>query len=153
MARLSICEGYTGCWICLNKPDYALIISHYEWICLNNAEYDWICWYMPEKTRVLNMPELFWMCLMQYIAEGHCTNYWAVTQTETYSGHCQTFKMERSAKKIMPVQPKNFQGREGCGTGYIDKHFVRNTRKRNPAWKHFGLFSPWLLKLHFEWKI
>ena len=27
MARLWICEGYTGCWICLNKPDYALLTS------------------------------------------------------------------------------------------------------------------------------
>ena len=27
MARLWICEGCTGCWICLNKPEYALIMS------------------------------------------------------------------------------------------------------------------------------
>ena len=26
MARLRICEGYTGCWICLNEAEYALII-------------------------------------------------------------------------------------------------------------------------------
>ena len=59
--RLWIFEGYTGCWICLNKPEYALIITQYAWICLNNAEYD--IW----KNRVLNMPE-FWKSLMQYLA-------------------------------------------------------------------------------------
>ena len=29
-----------GCWICLNKPEYALKMSQYEWICLDNTEYD-----------------------------------------------------------------------------------------------------------------
>ena len=37
----------------------------------------------------------FWMCLMQHIASGNCTNYWAVIETNAYSEHCQTFKMER----------------------------------------------------------
>ena len=32
-----ICEGYTGCWICINKPGYAVIMSQYVWICLNKA--------------------------------------------------------------------------------------------------------------------
>ena len=31
MARLLISEGYKGCWICLNKSEYALIMSQYEW--------------------------------------------------------------------------------------------------------------------------
>ena len=31
MARMWICERYTGCWICLNKPEYALIMSQYAW--------------------------------------------------------------------------------------------------------------------------
>ena len=31
MERLQICQGYTGCWICLN-----------------NAEYAWICLHIPE---------------------------------------------------------------------------------------------------------
>ena len=51
MARLSICKCYTGCWICLNKPEYALIMSQYAWIYLNNAEYDWICQHIPEKKK------------------------------------------------------------------------------------------------------
>ena len=50
IGRLRICEGYRGCWICINKPEYALIMSHYAWLCLNNAEYDWICWHIPERT-------------------------------------------------------------------------------------------------------
>ena len=56
MASLWISEGYKGCWICLNEPAYALIImSQYEWICLNNAEYDWICRHIPDKTEC-------WIC-------------------------------------------------------------------------------------------
>ena len=53
------------------------------------------------------MPE-FWMRLMQY---SHFRNYWAVAGTETYSEHCQTFKMERFAKRIMNewgAQPEIF---------------------------------------------
>ena len=49
--------------------------------------------------KLLDMLE-FWMCLMQHIAQGRCTNYWVVTQTETYSEHSQTFKMERFAKRM-----------------------------------------------------
>ena len=40
IARLQICKVYTGCWIWLNKPEYALIMSQYAWIYLNNTEYD-----------------------------------------------------------------------------------------------------------------
>ena len=46
------------------------------------------------------MPE-FCMCLMQYIAKGHCTNYLEVIETDAYSEHCQTFKMERFAERIL----------------------------------------------------
>ena len=38
--RLWICEECLGYWTYLNKPEYALIITQYAWICLNNAEYD-----------------------------------------------------------------------------------------------------------------
>ena len=48
MARLSICKGYTGCWIRLFKPGCALKIPQYPWICLNNAQYPWICLNIPE---------------------------------------------------------------------------------------------------------
>ena len=55
MACLWICEGHTGCWI----------------------------------------------CLMWYIASGHCSKCWVVNKTETYSEHSQTFKMECFAKRIL----------------------------------------------------
>ena len=60
--RLWRSEGYKGCWICLNKSEYALIMSHYEWICLNNAEYDWICQGPPEKAErwICQNSECFW---------------------------------------------------------------------------------------------
>ena len=31
---------------------------------------------------------------------------------------------------------------ECCGIDHCDKHFDKNTRKRGPATKHFGPFSP-----------
>ena len=46
VARLWICEGYTGCWICLNKPVFTLMYQ-YTWIWLNKAEYDWIYRHIP----------------------------------------------------------------------------------------------------------
>ena len=49
MATLWICEGYTGCWVCLSKTEYALIMSQYAWICLNDSEYDQICRHIPDK--------------------------------------------------------------------------------------------------------
>ena len=43
MAKLWICESYERYWICLKKPEYALILSQYAWICLNKTKYDLIC--------------------------------------------------------------------------------------------------------------
>ena len=36
MASLWICKGYAGCWICLNKPEYAVFsiqntVTHLRW--------------------------------------------------------------------------------------------------------------------------
>ena len=48
-------------------------------------------------------------------------------------------------------EPEMFQGkgRGGRGEGWrfvelghFDKDFIKNTRKRGPAGKHFGVFSP-----------
>ena len=83
MARLWICEGYTGNWICLNRPEYAVVMSQYAWICPNNAEYDWVCRHIRQKT-VLNMIELFRIYLMENIAWGQSTIYWAVTETDIF---------------------------------------------------------------------
>ena len=44
MARLWICEGYTGSWICLNKPEYTSICINV----LHNAEYAWKCLHTAE---------------------------------------------------------------------------------------------------------
>ena len=70
-----------------------------------------------------------------------------------YSEHCQTFKVECFAKQIMPecrYATRNFSGQgRGVGEwgrfvelGHFDKGFVKNTRKRGPTGKHFGIFSP-----------
>ena len=41
------------------------------------------------------------------------------------------------------MQPEIFQGRAGfLELEHFNKHFVNNTRKRDFAGKHFGVFSP-----------
>ena len=41
------------------------------------------------------------------------------------------------------AQPETFQGRGGfMELGHFDKYFVKNTRKKGPAGKNFGVFSP-----------
>ena len=76
--RLWIFEGYTGCWICLNKPEYALIITQYAWICLNNAEYD--IWKNSAKyARILKKSDA-----VPSIRPLYCTNYWAVIETDVF---------------------------------------------------------------------
>ena len=42
------------------------------------------------------------MCVMQYTASGRWTNYLTIIETEAYSKHCQTFKIERFSNRIMP---------------------------------------------------
>ena len=92
---------------------------------LNMFEYTWI-------NRVLNMPE-FWLCLIQHIASGHSTDYCTVIETELYSEHHQTFKVEHFAKIRMPeyrCTTSNSQGRGGfVELGHFDKHFIKNTKK------------------------
>ena len=41
------------------------------------------------------------------------------------------------------VQSKIFQGRGGLvGLGHFYKHFVKNTKKKDPAGQNLGVFSP-----------
>ena len=60
--------------------------------------------------------------------------------------HYQTFKMEHFAKRMMSecrYATRNFLGQGGEGVvelGHSDKYFIKNTRKRGPAEKHFGFF-------------
>ena len=68
---------YTWVWICLNAS-MCVNMPQSCWIWLNMLVYTW-------KNRVLDMSE-FWVCL-QYIVKGHCTNYWAITKTETRQSH------------------------------------------------------------------
>ena len=90
------------------------------------------------------MPE-FCVCLMWYIAQGHCTNYWAVIETGVYSENCETFKMGFFAKRIVPecwYAIKSFQGRGGfMGLEPFNK-FSSKTKQKNYT----------TLKLDCEWK-
>ena len=85
------------------------------------------------------------MCLMQYV--GHFTNYWAVVDTKTCSKHlCQAFMMKRFTKIIIPEcsRPEIFQSRKDfVELGHFDVRLAKSTRKKGPAKKYFGVFSPW----------
>ena len=52
-------------------------------------------------------------------------------------------KQGRPRAKITGVQPEILQDRGGfVEVGHVDKHFVKNTQKKGPAGKNFGVFSP-----------
>ena len=137
MAKLWICGGYKGCWICLNKSEYDLMTSQYVWTCLNNAEYGWICWHIPETTEcwICQNSECVWCIIWHKVT---------VKVTEQLSRHCQTYKMKRFAKRIMVecgCSTKRFSGETGAGRsfvklGHFDKDFVKDTRKRSLAGKY-----------------
>ena len=103
MARLLIYERYTGCWIYFNEPEYASIMPQYAWICFNNTAYYWIYQHIPEKKQsaeyatILNVSDAVHSKRSMY----KLLNYWEDIETEAYSEHCQTFKMEWLAKRIM----------------------------------------------------
>ena len=129
MARFWISDGHKGCWICLNKSEYALIKSQDEWICFNNADYDWICRRITEKTEC-------WIC-QNYYECIWCSTKHKVTEfieqlpTQTYSEYCQTFKTKRFAKRMMPEcrwATRHFSGwEEGfVELGHFDKHLIKN---------------------------
>ena len=67
--------------------------------------------------------------------------------------NCQTFKMERFAKRIMNecrCATRNFSGHWSfVELGHFDKHFVKNTRKKGPAWKIWEFFLLDTLKTIF----
>ena len=73
------------------------------------------------------------ICLM-HIAQGHYTNFWAAIETETYSEHYKTFKMDRFAKAMPECKCaiRIFSGQRGRGfveLGYFDKHSSKAQEK------------------------
>ena len=48
------------------------------------------------------MQYITYIVYIAYIADSHYTSYWALIETDAYSETCQTSKMERFAKIIVP---------------------------------------------------
>ena len=98
-----------------------LNILEYALICLNK--------HISEYVRILNVSDALHNI-------GQCTNYRAVIETEAYSEHYQTFKMEHFAKRIIPEcrhETRHFQGRGSLvELGHFSKHFVNNKTKKVP---------------------
>ena len=110
--------------MCLNKPEYALKMSlnmhEYALITLNMIEY--VAIYLKKQSaeyaRILYVSDAVHSIRSLY-------KYQPVIETEAYSDHCQTFKMERFLE-----------------LWYFDKHILKNTRQRGPRretfWKCFS---------------
>ena len=131
-AWVSPWQGSEYAWSAFHRvtvSEYALIMPEYIW-----------------ENKVLNMSE-FWMCLIQYIVQGHCTSYWTVIEIKTYSEYCQTFKRWRVLQigqcLSAGAQPEIFQGRGGgfVELGHLDKHFVcQKHKKERPHTEAFRSF-------------
>ena len=132
MSGFCICKRCTRFWICLNKPEYALIMPQYACIFLNNAECDSIYRHKSEHNinadyaRILNMS--LYKLLNRY-------------RDRDASRHCQTFRIERFAKRIMPeckFAPRNISGQGIVERGYFKKYFAQNRRITGAAARNFG---------------
>ena len=136
MARLCIYVKVT------QGAEYALISLTMLYWCFNMSEYALIMLNMIEylgifpKNWVLNRPELFWICRMQYIAWGYCTIYWAVTETEIF-------------RKLSNIWDGVF-----CKKNKTLVHILSKTQEKEVCWETFQtFFSQILLKVNFELKI
>ena len=75
--------------------------------CLNKAYYYWICRHILAKTEycgILNVSDAVHSI-------RYCLSYCTYIETGTYSEHCQTFKMEHSAKRCTCAEPEFFKDR------------------------------------------
>ena len=105
MARLLIFVGYTGCWKYLSKSEYALTMSQYVLICLNDGEYGSFkyAWILNVSHAV---HEVTWV---------HEVTVQITEQLlkQTYWEHCHSFKIGRFAKRTMReyfCATRNFRG-------------------------------------------
>ena len=131
--------------IMLDTIEYASITLNtieYVSITLNTIEYGSI--YLKKQSakyvRILNVSDA--------VDSARSPHKLLSSYQDMYLEHCQTFKIERFAKRIMSecrCAIRNFSepaGRRFVELGHFDKKFIKNTRKRGPAGKHFGFFSP-----------
>ena len=137
-ARIWIKEGYTECWICLNKSEYTLIISQYAWICLNNGLYDWI-------TSVnLNKQSFAYARILNVSDAGHCIKSPYILLSSYWDRRIKNEHFPKGIMRESTCATRHFQGKGGRGfveLGRFDNYVVKNTRKRGPARKHFRVFS------------
>ena len=151
----------------MNMPKLSLIMSQYAWICVNNAEYDWICHHIPEKPErwICRNFDCVW-CSQIYRCSRNVSEHKVTVQiTEQLSrqrriqNNVKDLRWIVLQKKKIPecrCATRNFTG-QGWGGGLLELHFekkfAKNTRKKGPAGKNLDFFSYILLRLHFEWKI
>ena len=100
---------------------------------------------------VLNQASLFTLVLNKNDNNEHLELHEIVIplKDEIYSkqgSHISLLFGTRTFWVLFPnagVQPEIFQGRGGfVELRHFDNHFVKNTRKKGPAGKNFGVFSP-----------
>ena len=74
LSELWICQGYSGCRICLNNSWLYLNMPDYLGKCLNIPEYAGIC---------VNVPKSFWIAFVSHFPCGYITLH-AVIYLEVY---------------------------------------------------------------------
>ena len=96
---------------------------------LNNAEYDWIYWHIPEKKQSAEY-DMIILSVSDAVYSIRSLN--SLSNYQDRHIHCQTFKIMHFAKRIMPecrCTTRNFSGQEEgfVERRHFDKHFIKNT--------------------------
>ena len=156
MTRLWICGGYTGCWICLNTPENALIMSQYGWICFNNADCNWICRHISEKTEcwICQSSWCVW-CSTKHNATEQITEHLLWQRCiQNIVKHLRGAVLQKEQWLSTSAQPAIFQvGEKGCRNRALSSTFCEKHKKRTRRETFRKFLSLILLKLHFEWQI
>ena len=122
--RFYICHGLEydmvvnmrGLHRMLNMSKYVLIMSQYAWICLNNAEYDWICRYIPQKQCWIcqNCSECAW-CRTQHKTTVQVTGQLpGQRRIQNTVKHLRWNALQKEKYLNGRAQAELFQGMSGC---------------------------------------
>ena len=119
---------------------------------LNNAEYDWIYWHIPEKKQSAEY-DIIILSVSDAVYSIRSLN--SLSNYQDRHIHCQTFKIMHFAKRIMPecrCTTRNFSGQEEgfVERRHFDKHFIKNTIRAFLS-KIRKLFSPLLCSCECSW--
>ena len=155
----------------MNMPKLSLIMSQYAWICVNNAEYDWICHHIPEKPErwICRNSDCVW-CSQIYRCSRNVSEHKATVQiTEQLSRqrriqnnvkHLIWRVLQKEKSLIAGAQPETLQGKGGeevCWNYTLRKNLPKTQEKKAPQeknWIFFPIYSwDYILNGRFKQKM